>query len=150
MRFTSILRFFASIYSVGGVIHNADGVTVTSPVLMWVKALDLIFEKLQTGNARISLLSPHSHATDNFDFASVAAVSASGQQHGSVYWKKQAATALRKLDASADLSSQLSHSFSVLQSPIWMDSSTSAICSEIEVGDPTGMHDLLPGISIVE
>jgi xylulokinase len=71
---------------------------------------------------------------DNFDFSSVSAISASGQQHGSVYWKKNASSILKNLNPSIDLYSQLSeNTFSVLNSPIWMDSSTSDICEEIEV-----------------
>lgn len=44
---------------------------IVSPTLMWLEALDLMLQKL---------------SKPNFDFAKVAAVSGSGQQHGSVYW----------------------------------------------------------------
>jgi len=100
----------------GGVIHS-ENETVTSPILMWIKAIDLLFEKLKK---------------DNFDFSSVKSISASGQQHGSVYWKKGVSTILENLSPEKDLSSQLNNAFSVLNSPVWMDSSTSAICEEIE------------------
>lgn len=60
------------------------------------------------------------------------------QQHGSVYWQKGAQETLKKLDPSQFLHEQLSHSFSVTNSPIWMDSSTTKQCRELEdaVGGP--------------
>jgi xylulokinase len=100
----------------GGVIHSEKD-TVTSPVLMWVKAMDLLLAKLKMGN---------------FEFSRVTSISVSGQQHGSVYWIKEASSILEKLNYKEELSFQLTNAFSVLQSPIWMDSSTSNICTEIE------------------
>uniref|UniRef100_A0A0R0JI06 Xylulose kinase n=2 Tax=Glycine subgen. Soja TaxID=1462606 RepID=A0A0R0JI06_SOYBN len=67
---------------------------IVSPTLMWLEALDLMLQKL---------------SKPNFDFAKVAAVSGSGQQHGS-----------------------LENAFSIKESPIWMDSSTTAECRAIE------------------
>ena len=50
------------------------------------------------------------------------------QQHGSVYWKNCAKSALENLDSNLSLHEQLANQFSVTDSPIWMDSSTSAVC----------------------
>lgn len=66
-----------------------------------------------------------------FPFAQVAAVSGSGQQHGSAYWKKGARASLKGLKAGSSLKAQLSGAFRVPESPIWMDSSTSAQCKAL-------------------
>ncbi|XP_042566234.1 xylulose kinase isoform X2 [Clupea harengus] len=101
----------------GGVHIHADRLTVTSPVLMWVKALDMTLDKMKA---------------TGFDFSCVRALSGSGQQHGSVYWKKGACQALRHLDPEKTLHQLLQGQFAVQDSPIWMDSSTSAQCSHLE------------------
>lgn len=102
----------------GGVVRDADGMTVTSPAKMWVEALDVLLERL---------------ATSQWDFSRVCAVSVSGQQHGSVYWKEGTADLLSRLDPQRSLLEQLTGAFSRDNSPIWMDSSTNHICKEIEV-----------------
>jgi len=84
---------------------------------MWVEALDLMLEKL---------------SKSNFDLAKVAAVSGSGQQHGSVYWKNGSSQILSSLDPQRTLLDQLEHAFSVKESPIWMDCSSTAQCRAIE------------------
>ncbi len=74
----------------GGV--KKDGVEVKSPVLMWVQAVDMLMGKL---------------AALKFPFHQVKGVSGTAQQHGSVYWKKDAEKKLRKLDANKELTLQL-------------------------------------------
>ncbi|XP_037135521.1 xylulose kinase isoform X2 [Syngnathus acus] len=101
----------------GGVHVGADGLTVTSPALMWVKALDLLLEQMKEAG---------------FDFSRVRALSGSGQQHGSVYWKKGAATTLQQLHHQRSLSHQLKDCFSVHDSPVWMDSSSGLQCERLE------------------
>jgi len=81
-----------------------------------VEALELLLEKLKP----------------KINFGKVVAVSGSGQQHGSVYWKKGSHAVLSSLDASKSLLSQLKDAFSTMNSPIWMDSSTTKQCREIE------------------
>jgi xylulokinase len=83
---------------------------------MWVEALELLLEKLKR----------------KIDFSKVVAISGSGQQHGSVYWKKGSHGMLSSLDPSRVLLSQLKDAFSTMDSPIWMDSSTTKQCREIE------------------
>ena len=63
-----------------------------------------------------------------FPLARVAAVSGSGQQHGSAYWKAGALAKLRGLKAGTPLVTQLAGAFSIQESPIWMDSSTTEQC----------------------
>jgi len=97
----------------GGVHRRSDGLTVTSPAIMWVAALDLLLEKMKA---------------DKVSLAKVAAISGSGQQHGSVYFRHGAGGILAGLDSKKDLRSQLRRAFSITESPVWMDSSTSREC----------------------
>ncbi|KAF9601438.1 hypothetical protein IFM89_020205 [Coptis chinensis] len=90
---------------------------IVSPTLMWVEAFDLLLEKL---------------TKSKFDFKRVTAVSGSGQQHGSVYWKNGSLAKLASLNPNKPLMEQLTDAFSIKESPIWMDSSTTAQCKEIE------------------
>ncbi|KAH0989025.1 hypothetical protein GBA52_000508 [Prunus armeniaca] len=90
---------------------------IVSPTLMWVEALDLVLNKL---------------ANSNLDIGKIAAVSGSGQQHGSVYWKKGSSSILSTLDPKKALVDQFNDAFSVNESPVWMDSSTTAQCRELE------------------
>ncbi|CAN1289753.1 Xylulose kinase 2 [Linum perenne] len=61
-----------------------------------------------------------------------------GQQHGSVYWKKGSSAIFSSLESGKPLADQFRSAFSLSESPIWMDSSTTAQCREIEeaVGGP--------------
>lgn len=95
----------------------SDDGRIVSPTIMWVEALDLMLQKL---------------AKSGLDFGKIAAVSGSGQQHGSVYWKSGSSVILPSLDATKPLVDQFGDAFSVKESPIWMDSSTTAQCREIE------------------
>lgn len=101
----------------GGVHIHADGLTVTAPVLMWVKALDLLLYKMK----RVG-----------FDFSRVRALSGSGQQHGSVYWRKGASQTLNQLIPDQKLHRLLRDSFSVCDAPVWMDSSSGPQCLHLE------------------
>ena len=83
-----------------------------------------------------------------FPFANVAAISGSGQQHGSAYWKTGALAALKNLKSSSSsttpLKSQLGAAFTTPDSPIWMDSSSKAECAALEkaLGGPQAVADL--------
>ncbi|XP_063468056.1 xylulose kinase isoform X6 [Symphalangus syndactylus] len=100
-----------------GVHVHKDGLTVTSPVLMWVQALDIILEKMKASG---------------FDFSQVLALSGAGQQHGSIYWKVGAQQALTSLSPDLLLHQQLQDCFSISDCPVWMDSSTTAQCRQLE------------------
>ncbi|KAJ8418806.1 hypothetical protein AAFF_G00003050, partial [Aldrovandia affinis] len=102
----------------GGVHIHSDRLTATSPVLMWVKALDSILEKMKNAG---------------FDFSGVKALSGSGQQHGSVYWKTGACQVLKNLDPERHLHELLQGSFAVADSPVWMDSSTTEQCHNLQM-----------------
>ncbi|XP_064906463.1 xylulose kinase isoform X2 [Columba livia] len=101
----------------GGVYIHSDRLTVTSPVLMWVKALDMILQKMKSSG---------------FNFSQVRALSGAGQQHGSVYWKKGSIQILKNASSELPLHQSLKACFSVSNSPIWMDSSTASQCSTLE------------------
>ncbi|XP_043961030.1 xylulose kinase isoform X2 [Gambusia affinis] len=101
----------------GGVHIHPDGLTVTSPVLMWVKALDLLLDRMKAAG---------------FGFSRVRALSGSGQQHGAVFWKTGAARTLAQLDPGQNLHQQLKDSFSVQDSPVWMDSSSRPQCDALQ------------------
>eukprot|EP00268_Persea_americana_P003752 TRINITY_DN11144_c0_g1_i10.p1 TRINITY_DN11144_c0_g1~~TRINITY_DN11144_c0_g1_i10.p1 ORF type:complete len:562 (-),score=116.97 TRINITY_DN11144_c0_g1_i10:167-1852(-) len=90
---------------------------IVSPTLMWVEALDLLLGKF---------------VKSKLDFGRISAVSGSGQQHGSVYWKKGSLLTLASLNPEKTLLEQLGDAFSTKESPIWMDSSTTTQCREIE------------------
>ncbi|XP_019175377.1 PREDICTED: xylulose kinase-like [Ipomoea nil] len=90
---------------------------IVSPTLMWVEALELELQRLEKSK---------------LDFGKVAAISGSGQQHGSVYWKSGSGGILSSLDPKKSLLEQLGEAFSTKESPIWMDSSTTEQCKAIE------------------
>ncbi|KAK9396069.1 xylulose kinase [Crotalus adamanteus] len=100
-----------------GVYIHDDRLSVSSPVLMWIKALDLILEKMKSAG---------------FNFSAVKALSGAGQQHGSVYWKEGASSVLQNLSPVLPIHQSLKNCFSVSNSPIWMDSSTAAQCNSLE------------------
>jgi xylulokinase len=132
-----------------GATHGPGDGQVTSPVAMWIEALDLVLRRMKDAGV---------------DFGQIRAVSGAGQvsttptprliyviiesrrqQHGSVYWAKAAKDALASLDPSKTLLSQLNpHAFSIYNSPIWQDSSTTRECRELEeiMGGPQGLADL--------
>jgi len=101
----------------GGV--NISGSTVTAPTIMWVKALDMLLDKLRV---------------EGVDFSSIGAISGAGQQHGSVYWRTGGEDMLSNLQPTRFMHDQLGSAFSILDSPIWMDSSTAKQCAQLEEG----------------
>lgn len=101
-----------------GVYRDPSGTgRIVSPTLMWVEALDLILEKFVKAK---------------LDFGKIVAISGSGQQHGSVYWKKGSSATLASLNPEKPLLTQFGEAFATKESPIWMDSSTTVECREIE------------------
>jgi xylulokinase len=100
-----------------GVLRGHDPRVVHAPPLMWAEALDLCLAELRRRGAPLGEL---------------AAIAGSGQQHGSVYLTADAPRAMETLDPSRPLKGQLAHVFARATSPVWMDSSTSAECREIE------------------
>lgn len=103
----------------GGVYKSDDGSnTVTAPVNMWLKAMDICFDKLKI---------------DGLDFSTVIGISGCAQQHGSVWWRRDfGLKALSQLNPDEYLHKALMSCFSLRESPIWMDSSTTEECKQIE------------------
>ncbi|KHJ80507.1 carbohydrate kinase, FGGY family protein, partial [Oesophagostomum dentatum] len=99
-----------------GVLKLSDG-SIVSPVLMWVKALDLL---LQYISSKISV-------------KNICAIGGGAQQHGTVYWANGASAKLLSLSPEAPLHEGLGESsFALALSPIWMDSSTEQQCLAME------------------
>ncbi|KAF9461219.1 hypothetical protein BDZ94DRAFT_1372617 [Collybia nuda] len=117
----SAVHFDSDLPSYGttnGAIRGPGEGEVTSPVAMWLEAIDLLMERMK-------------HA--GVDFSSILAVSGAGQQHGSVYWSHNAAALLSSLNPSRSLKDHLSpDAFSIVNSPIWQDSSTREECKVLE------------------
>ena len=90
---------------------------VAAPVSMWLEALDLVLERLKR---------------DGMDFRRVMGISGAGQQHGSVYWSKEAEQLLATLDKDKSLVSQLPNAFAHPWSPNWQDASTQAECDSFD------------------
>ncbi|XP_037486256.1 xylulose kinase 2-like isoform X3 [Triticum dicoccoides] len=110
----------------GGVRRDpAEPGRIVSPPLMWAEALDLLLRRLKP----------------RVDYGRVAAVSGSAQQHGSVYWGRGAGAALASLDPARGLAPQLAGAFAAPESPVWMDSSSTAQCREVEaaLGGPLAL-----------
>lgn len=97
---------------------------------MWVKAMDIVLDRLVMQQA---------------DLSTVAAISGSGQQHGSLYWSKHGINTLQNLDSEKFLHAQIDDSaFVVNRTPIWMDATTTKQCLEMEmaVGGKLNMVEL--------
>lgn len=80
-----------------------------------------------------------------FDISKIVAVSASGQQHGSVYWKNGAKAMLAGMSANkGTMKEQLKGAFATPNGPIWMDSSTAAYCERMEelAGGPQNVANI--------
>ncbi|EPB72033.1 carbohydrate kinase, FGGY family protein [Ancylostoma ceylanicum] len=99
-----------------GVLKEPDG-SIVSPVLMWVKAMDLLLEHIRS---RIAV-------------KNIRCVGGGAQQHGTVYWATGASKRLANLSSEAALHDGLGQAaFALTLSPIWMDSSTEKQCQAME------------------
>ena len=99
-----------------GVIVFEDDKVVHSCPLMWIEALEMLFEKL---------------VHDNTQIGEIKAIAGSGQQHGTVYLNQAFEEVLHNLNPNISLVKQFERTFSRTTSPIWMDSSTFTQCQEI-------------------
>ncbi|KAF8944933.1 hypothetical protein BGZ47_003481 [Haplosporangium gracile] len=116
-------------YHTRGGVHAQQGQgsgVVTAPVLMWVEALERVLEKMKVAQ---------------FPFHRVVSVSGAAQQHGSVYWSCGATQAFETLrgpssepsSSSSELVEIFKDAFTIKESPIWQDTSTTSQCEEMEV-----------------
>ena len=109
-----------------GVITDPVEHEVYAPVALWLQGLDSLLQRLKdTG----------------LDLARIRAVSAAGQQHGSIYFNADAEKILSTLDPSRTLQDQLQNAFSHPYSPNWQDASTQAQCELFDsaLGDQTAL-----------
>lgn len=98
-----------------GVVSDESTGEIISPVLMWLDAINHVFDEMKQ---------------KSFPFHQVKGISGSGMQHGSIYWSQDAGSLLQGLNSEKNLSSQLSDAFTNLNSPNWQDHSTGK-----EIGD---------------
>ncbi|PFH51844.1 hypothetical protein AMATHDRAFT_58377 [Amanita thiersii Skay4041] len=113
----------------GAILGPGDG-EATSPVAMWLDAMDILLQRMKAAGV---------------DFGVVLAISGAAQQHGSVYWSTHAKQALASLAPDKSLKEQLfPQAFTVHNSPIWQDSSTAEDCKRLEhiVGGPQALANL--------
>jgi xylulokinase len=101
--------------SPNGFLEHADARVKHSNPLMWVDALDRLFDGAKARG---------------FDWSTVAGVSGAGQQHGSVYLATPIGEA-KPWSKQQSLAEQVLPLLSRKTSPIWMDSSTGIECREI-------------------
>lgn len=99
-----------------GVLPSRNPLIKHSTPLLWAAALDLLFATMKKEKVALG---------------KIVAISGSGQQHGSVYLTEKATEALATLNPKKSLVENLDGVFARKTSPIWMDSSTTAECSEI-------------------
>jgi xylulokinase len=99
-----------------GIIILDNNTVIHSYPLMWVEALEIIFQQMKNNNIQLQ---------------EIKAISGSGQQHGTVYLNDKFERVLKNLDLKKSLVSQLESTLSRQTSPIWMDSSTTKQCDEI-------------------
>jgi xylulokinase len=126
--FESSIRFDEALPQYGtrhGVLPRSDPAVAASPPLMWADALDMMLSRV----------------ADAVDTSRLAALSGSAQQHGSVYLNGSASAILARLDSGRAPGEQLRTALSRPIAPIWMDSSTSEECAELEaaVGGPAAL-----------
>jgi xylulokinase len=102
-----------------GVLADADPLVKRADPLMWLAALDLVLERLKA---------------TGIEMGKIAAIGGDGQQHGSVYLNELFFPTLASLTPCAcpNLAEQFATTLARRTSPIWMDSSTSAECRELD------------------
>ncbi|KAK0645877.1 hypothetical protein B0T16DRAFT_327962 [Cercophora newfieldiana] len=109
---------FGSKYGIkkGVQVNETEG-EVFAPVAMWLESLDLVLQRLQEKNTPLGR---------------IRGISGSCQQHGSVYWSREAEALLGGLKSDKTLVDQLTGAFSHPYAPNWQDHSTQAECDQYE------------------
>ncbi|KAK4462498.1 hypothetical protein QBC42DRAFT_267646 [Cladorrhinum samala] len=108
--------FGAKYKIINGVIKETEG-QVFAPVALWLESLDLVLKRLQDQNTPLNR---------------IRGISGSCQQHGSVYWGREAEKLLGALNADKTLVEQLTDAFSHPYAPNWQDHSTQNECDKFE------------------
>jgi xylulokinase len=112
-----------------GVLANHDEGEVFAPVALWLESLDLVLQRLQEKNTPMSR---------------IRGISGSCQQHGSVYWSRQAEALLAGLTSDKALVDQLTDAFSHPYAPNWQDHSTQQECDQFDakLGSPERLAEV--------
>lgn len=121
---------FGSKYKIKkGVLVDDEEGEVFAPVAMWLESLDLVLQRLQEKKAPLNR---------------IRGISGSCQQHGSVYWSRQAETLLGDLKSDKPLADQLKGAFSHPYAPNWQDHSTQRECDQFdaELGSPDRLAEV--------
>ncbi|KAK4249633.1 xylulose kinase [Corynascus novoguineensis] len=100
-----------------GVLLNEDEGEVFAPVAMWLESLDLVLQRLRDKKTPLNR---------------IRGISGSCQQHGSVFWSRQAETLLGGLKSDKPLVDQLQDAFSHPYAPNWQDHSTQQECDQFD------------------
>ncbi|KAK4169227.1 putative xylulose kinase [Cladorrhinum sp. PSN259] len=100
-----------------GVLVNEDEGEVFAPVALWLESLDLVLQRLQEQNTPLNR---------------IRGISGSCQQHGSVFWSREAEQLLGALSSDKALVDQLTGAFSHPYAPNWQDHSTQHECDNFE------------------
>ncbi|KAK4227947.1 hypothetical protein QBC38DRAFT_476615 [Podospora fimiseda] len=100
-----------------GVLIFVDEGEVFAPVALWLESLDLVLRRLQEQNTPLNR---------------IRGISGSCQQHGSVYWSREAEQLLSAISADKALVDQLTGAFSHPYAPNWQDHSTQHECDKFE------------------
>ena len=98
-------------------LANPDEGEVFAPVALWLESLDLVLQRLKDKNTPLNR---------------IRGISGSCQQHGSVYWSRQAETLLAGLQSDKALVDQLTDAFSHPYAPNWQDHSTQQECDQFD------------------
>ncbi|KAJ7626762.1 actin-like ATPase domain-containing protein [Mycena rosella] len=112
-------------YQTQGGIFTTPGDAYTTPVEMWIKALDILFQKLQR----------------NYDLTRIKSIGGAAQ-HALVWWKSTTVPSLSSLDPHTPLVSHFSSAhFSLPNTPVAQDisSHTHALTIEALIGGPDHM-----------
>ncbi|TCD69513.1 hypothetical protein EIP91_007443 [Steccherinum ochraceum] len=115
--------------TVNGAVRGPGEGEVTSPVKMWLDAIDLLMDRIKATGVQLNR---------------ILGVSGDGQQHGSVFWSSEAEKLLSTLNPEKGLEQLSPGAFTLPNAPIWQDSSTTRECRELEeaVGGPQALADL--------
>ena len=109
---------FGQKYGISKGVHvNEAEAEVYAPVEMWLEALNLVLDRLK----------------ETVPLEKIKGISGSCQQHGSVYWSREAETALSGLEEDKTLLEQLKTAFSRPWAPNWQDHSTQEECNQFDV-----------------
>jgi xylulokinase len=84
------------------------------PVKSYLKALDTLLKSLPNPS-------------------NIKAIGGAAQQHGSIYFSKNAEEVLKNLDPEIPLEEQIENALQISNATTWMDSSSTKQCHEIEV-----------------